>query len=108
MMTKTPRDDAGAEKMCGISKRAKERDMEVVIYFLGDGVFCTKRDQKGYIGENMKTALKNGVNLRASKKDLLARAITDDQVESGVEIISNFEEELITDIMERSDRVISW
>jgi predicted peroxiredoxin len=94
--------------MCGVSKRAKEHGMEVVVYFLGDGVFCTKKNQKGYIGENMKNALKNGAILRASKKDLNARAISDDQVEPGIEIISNFEEEFITDMMEKSDRVISW
>ena len=51
LITKPPHSDEGAERMCGISKRAKEREMDVTIYMLGDGVLCAKKDQKGYVGE---------------------------------------------------------
>lgn len=108
LITKPPHDSEGAERMCGISRRAKDRDFEVVTYFLGDGVLCVKKNQKGYVGKNMKMALDSGVKLRASAKDLKARAIPQDQVESGVEILDDFEDEFIEDMMERSDRVISW
>jgi sulfur relay protein TusB/DsrH len=94
--------------MCGISHRAKERDMNVAVYLLGDGVLCAKKDQKGYVGKNMKTAIENGVVIKASSKDLLARAIPNEQVEPGVEIIDNLEEALVDAIMEDADRVISW
>jgi sulfur relay protein TusB/DsrH len=108
LVTKTPYSDEDAERMYGISCRAKERDFEVVTYFLGDGVLCTKKNQKGYLGKNMKIALENGVTLRASAKDLRARAISPDQVEHGVDILEDFEDEFVDDMMEKSDMVISW
>jgi sulfur relay protein TusB/DsrH len=108
LISKPPHSDEGAERMCGISHRAKERGMDVVVYFIGDGVLCTKKDQKGYVGKNMKTALENGVKLKASANDLNARAIPKDQVESGVEVIENFEEDFVVNIMESADKVITW
>lgn len=108
LITKPPHDDEGAERMCGISRRAKERDMDVVVYFLGDGVLCTKKEQKGYVGKNMKIALKNDVELKASAKDLRARAIPNDQIEPGVIAVEELEDEFVEDIMEKADRVITW
>ena len=108
LITKPPHSDEGAERMCGISKHAKERDMDVTIYLLGDGVLCAKSDQKGYVGKNMKTALQNGVKIKASSGDLEARAISSDQVEPGVFVIDDLEDEFVEEVMETADRVISW
>ncbi len=108
LITKPPHSDESAERMCGITQRAEERKMDVSVYFLGEGVLCTKKNQKGYIGQNMKNALENGVVMKASAKDLRARAITAEQVEAGVEIVEDLEGALVEDIMEHADRVISW
>ena len=59
LITKIPQNANGAERMCGLYKKAKERGMDVAIYFLGDGVLCTKKDQKSFIGEQMKAAVEN-------------------------------------------------
>jgi sulfur relay protein TusB/DsrH len=82
--------------------------MDIVVYLLGDGVLCTKINQKSLIGQNLKSALKKGVLFKASAKDLRARAIRNNQVEPGVSIIEDFEGEFVDDIMENADRVISW
>jgi len=108
LITKTPHSDEGAERMCGISKRAKEREMDVTIYMLGDGVLCAKKDQKGYVGTNIKIALENGVSIKASANDLNARAIRKEQVEPEIEIVTDLESQFVEDIMESADRVISW
>ncbi len=108
LITKPPHSNEHAEMMCGVSRRAKERNMNVTVYFLGDGILCTKKNQKGYIGQNMKIAQKNGVVLKASANDLKARAILEDQVEPGVEIVDDLEGEFIIDVMEHADRVITW
>jgi sulfur relay protein TusB/DsrH len=108
LITKPPHSEEDAERMYGISKRAKERDMEVTIYMLGDGVLCVKKHQKGHVGKNMKAALENGVKIKACARDLYARAVSKDQVEPGVEILTDLEDEFIEDIMESADRVISW
>jgi sulfur relay protein TusB/DsrH len=94
--------------MFGISARAIDDNMNIVVYLLGDGVLCTKANQKSQIGQNLRSALKKGVIFNASAKDLRARAIKNDQVEPGVNIIEDFEGEFVDDIMENADRVISW
>ena len=108
LITKPPHSDEHAEMMCGISRRAKEREMDVKVFFLGDGVLCTKKNQKGYVGRNMKNALENGVALNASAKDLKARAIPKELVEPGVKIIEDLEGAFIEEVMENADRVITW
>jgi sulfur relay protein TusB/DsrH len=108
LITKPPHSDESAERMCGISQRAKERDMDVAIYMIGDGVLCAKKNQRGYIGQNMKMAIENGVSISASAKDLRARAIPSEQVEPGVEIVDDLEDNFIDDMMLNADRVISW
>jgi len=108
LITKPPHSDEGAQRMCGISQRAKERDMDVAVYFLGDGVLCAKKGQSGYVGKNIKNALEKGVEMKASSNDLLARAISPEQVEPGIQIVDDLEGGFIDDMMEKSDRVISW
>ena len=108
LITKPPHSDERAEHICGISKRAREREMDVTVYLLGDGVLCAKKDQKGYVGQSMKLALQTGVKLKASAKDLRARAIPPDQVESGIDVIEDLEGEFVDNIMENADRVVSW
>jgi sulfur relay protein TusB/DsrH len=108
LITKLPKSIEDFDRIFGLSQSAKELKNEVVVYFLGDSVLCTKNNQKGFLGKNMKIALENGVELRASAKDLRARAITKDQVETGVDILEDFEDEFVEDMMEKSDRVISW
>ena len=108
LITKPPHSDENAERMCGLSKTANESGMEVAVYLLGDGVLCAKKNQKGYIGQQIKNAIETGVTVRASLDDLEARAIPKEQVEAGIEVVENFEETFIVDVMENADRVISW
>jgi sulfur relay protein TusB/DsrH len=108
LIMKPPHSDESAERMCGIAKRAKERNDDVTIYLMGDGVLCAKKGQKGYVGKNLKMALENGVIIKASENDLNARAITSDYVESGVQTVNDIEGEFVVDIMENADQVISW
>ncbi|UCH88623.1 MAG: DsrE family protein [Thermoplasmata archaeon] len=108
LITKPPHSDENAERMCGVSQRARESGMDVAIYLLGDGVLCAKAGQKGYVGDNIRAALENGVSIIACQQDLEARAISKDHVESGIEISDDFEGIFVEDVMERADRVISW
>ena len=108
LITRPPHSDEGAERICGISRRAKERGMDVTVYMMGDGVLCAKKGQKGYVGRNMKTALENGVKIKASSRDLLARAIPPEYVEPGVEVTEDIEDIFVEDVMENAERVISW
>ncbi len=108
LITKPPNSNEDAQRMCGISEVARNRGFDVTVYLIGDGVLCAKRGQKGVIGKHMKSALQNGVRIKANASDLLARAILPEQSEPGVEIIDDLEGEFVEEIMEKSDRVISW
>jgi sulfur relay protein TusB/DsrH len=108
LITKPPHSDEGAERMCGISKRAKELNMDVAVYMIGDGVLCAKKNQIGFIGKNMKLALENGVTITESGKDLKARAIPDDHIDPKIKIVDEIEDIFVNDMMQKADRVISW
>jgi sulfur relay protein TusB/DsrH len=108
LITKPPHTDDGQERMCGIAKRAREREMEVAVYLIGDGVYCAKKGQKGHMGESIRMALQNGVKVRASAKDLKARALPEDRIEEGVEFVEELESDFVKDMMENAERVISW
>jgi sulfur relay protein TusB/DsrH len=103
-----PHSDESAQRMCGLSNRAIERGMEVAIYLLGDGVLCSKKGQRGHIGQNIRAALTKGITVRASAKDLRSRAIAADQMEQGVEVVEDLEGEFVEDVMEKATRVITW
>jgi sulfur relay protein TusB/DsrH len=94
--------------MCGIAQTARQNGMEVTVYLIGDGVLCAKKDQKGYVGKNIRTALENGTIIKAGENDLHARAIPQEHVQTGIEMVEDIEGLLVEDIMENSDRVISW
>jgi len=108
LITKPPHSDEGAERMCGISKRARERGMEVAVYLIGDGVLCAKKNQMGHVGQNIKTALANNIAVHAGANDLMARGLSEKQIEQGVEIIRDVEGVFIEDIMESANKVVSW
>ena len=108
LITKPPHSDEAAERICGLSRRAIEREIEVAVYLLGDGVLCAKKGQKGHVGENMRKALERKVPVKASGRDLKARAIKPDQVEDGIEIVDDLAGDFVEDVMERSDRVVAW
>lgn len=108
LITKPPHSGEGAERICGISAHARASDMEVVIYLIGDGVLCAKRNQTGHMGHHVQTALAKGVEVVASRDDLLARGLAETQVEPGVEMVEDIEGRIVTDVMEHADRVISW
>lgn len=108
MITKPPHSEEETERFYGLVERAYERNMDVTVYLLGDGILCVKKGQQGIIGRNIRSALEHGVVIKASAKDLRARAFSEEQVETGVEIIEELEEQFVVDIMENADRVISW
>jgi predicted peroxiredoxin len=72
---KPPHTDDDTDQMCGLLSSAKERGWDVVIYLLGDGVYCAKKGQRGHLRKSMMTALGKGAEINVNSKDLLARAI---------------------------------
>jgi sulfur relay protein TusB/DsrH len=94
--------------MCGISTAARLDGMDVSIYLIGDGVLCAKKNQVGHVGANIKNALENDVKVFASSQDLLARGLSELQVEQGVSVVGDIESIFVDDVMEHAARVISW
>jgi sulfur relay protein TusB/DsrH len=74
-----------------------------VVYLLGDAVYGAK---SGLKESGVKELLSKGVSVRVSAKDARARALK--ELVEGVESLEDFERELVTDMMENAERVISW
>ena len=108
LIMKPPQSSEDAERMCGLAMRARMEEKEVAVYLLGNGVYCSKSGQKGSMGGSLRAALKQGVTIRAGEADLMARGITTEQVEPGVEILPDLEDTFVEDIMEKADRVVTW
>jgi len=108
LITKPPHSDEGSERMCGLAHRAKEKGNDVTVYLLGDGLFCAKNGQKGKFGQNLKSALDAGISIKASKKDLRARALPPELVNPKVEVVDDLERLFVLDTMENAKRVITW
>lgn len=88
-----------------VAFRALERHSEAVIYLLGEGVLWSKGLMpRKYLGK----VLESGGKVRASKKDLLARAIRLDAIEGRIEVVGDLEGKLVDDVMMPSTQVISW
>jgi sulfur relay protein TusB/DsrH len=90
--------------MFGLANKAREDGGEVNIYLLGDGVYNAK---SGLKEGTVKAVLEKGAKVRASGPDIKARALSG-RVEEGVEILDDFENEFVKEMMENSERVISW
>lgn len=108
LITKKPHSVEEANYTFGLSNIAKEQNMNVTVYLMGNGVYCSKKNQKGIIGDFIKNSLNQHIKIIASAKDLRDRSISNNQVESIIEIIDDFEGSFIEEIMENADKVISW
>ena len=108
LVMKPPHSEEDAGRMCSLLANARSKQMDVVIYLLGDGVFCAKKGNRGLLGQSLRSALAKGAQAIASKRDLLARAIGEADVEPGVVVVDDIEGDFIDDVMQRSTRVISW
>jgi len=90
------------------ASKAAEKDVDVTIFLIEDGVLATRPNQKPARGANFGDALtkliEKGVEVLAEDLSLAARGLSTDKLLSGIRI-SNISE--LTDlIMEKSDRVI--
>jgi sulfur relay protein TusB/DsrH len=103
-----PHNNDDMDRMCGLLIKAKGRDWDVVIYLLGDGVYCAKKGQRGHLGSSIMTALSKGAEINVNLKDLLARAIPPENVMPGVKVLDDLEGVFIEDVMEKASRVVSW
>lgn len=103
LITKTPHSSEDRGRVFGPALLARERGDDVAVYLLGDAVYGAKAGLKE---SGVREIISKGAQVRASAKDARARAL--ETLEEGVELLEDFEKEFVTDMMENSDRVISW
>jgi len=77
---------------------------QVAVYLIGDGVFCAIGVHPS---SKLSGLLSNGGEVYARKEDLEARGLLS-RVLTGVEMLFDFYDKLIEDVMERADRVMSF
>jgi sulfur relay protein TusB/DsrH len=100
-----PTSEDEAKRMLGIAFRASERHSEAAIYLMGEGVFWAK----GLMPRKcLSMALDRGADVKASKRDLLARGISESAIEQRIRLLDDLEGELVEDAMGKAHRVVSW
>jgi sulfur relay protein TusB/DsrH len=103
LITKNPHSPADRERVFGPALLAREKGADVTVYLLGDAVYGAKAGLKE---SGIKEIISKGAKVCAAARDVRARALK--SLEDGVEALEDFDKELVTDMMEDSDRVISW
>jgi len=106
LLMKSPHSDEEERAVFGPLWEARGQGQEAALYLLGDGVLCAKKDS--HQGKGLKGLIEKGIEIKASTKDLRARAISKENVEPGILELDDLEGEFVTDMMERSQRVMSW
>lgn len=81
---------------------------DATIYLLGDGVLCARRGQSGYHSAGIRESLGEGVQVKASARDLRARGIPKGDIMDGVEALEDLEGSFVEDAMTSAGRVFSW
>ena len=108
ILSNPPSSDEQVERIFGLLDRANQKGIQIKFFLMGNGVYSSKKGQKNKFYEKIQKAILNGTKIKVCKRDLKARSISDENIEQGIEIIEDFDKTLITEIMEDSDKVISW
>jgi sulfur relay protein TusB/DsrH len=105
ILTKTPRESPMLEKCVELGLFAGSEGFTIAVYLVGNGVYCVKK------GENASDRLKKISESRGEvfvrREDLEARGLDTGDIISDAKIPPDFYGQMIVDIMERSDRVIT-
>jgi len=104
LITKPPHTTEGCKRVCGLSKRAREKKVKVSIYLVGDGVLFAKSNLEG----NAMMTPDEFIDIKVNMKDLMARGITKDKLEYGIEAVEDIEDLFVVDAMENSGLVVTW
>jgi len=105
LLMRLPASEDEARRMLGIIQRSTERNSGAAIYLLGEGTFWAKGLMpKRYLS----MALDSGAAVKASRRDLFARGISECDLDQRISLMDDLEGELVEDVMGRANRVVSW
>jgi len=104
LITKPPHTSEGGKRVCGITRRARDKGMNVTIFLIGDGVLFAKRNLEG----NMVITPDDFISIKAGMNDMLARGITPEMLDYRIEAVDDIEGKFVEDAMENSRLVFTW
>ena len=104
VLYKSPSNLSGFESFVEIALLARSKGDEVGIYLLGDGVVLSRKKSKA--SGILKDAIASGCEIYVRGEDLAARGISATELVDNAIVPSDFFDQMLDDIMERSDRVI--
>ncbi|AXV37629.1 MAG: sulfurtransferase complex subunit TusB [Methanobacteriaceae archaeon] len=102
ILTKTPSEEGFCTFIKFIKVYIDKEDINV--YLLTNGVYCAKR--KHLHSDLIQKLLKN-CRIFAYLPDLTARGISENQLINGIQVIDSYDE-IIVDIMEEMDQILSF
>lgn len=102
IITKTPQE----ESFSSFIKLLKlyRKDNEIFIYLVGNGVYCATQ---GHIHSDLIKSLSQKNKVMAFENDISARGLQNKHLISEIETFNDYGE-LVTDIMEKMDQILSF
>lgn len=107
VITKTPTASDLVQNTLKLSHHAIDRGQEVTIFLLSDGVWLAKKNQTGPTSEELKALLSKKTSVVASRQHLKGAGITENELWGGITISDKPYHDLVENVMEHWDRVIT-
>jgi sulfur relay (sulfurtransferase) complex TusBCD TusD component (DsrE family) len=107
VITKTPAVSTLVANALKIGRQATSKGHKVTIFLLSDGVWLAKKNQIGTATEELKILLNNGAAVMASHQHLKGAGITEDDLWDGITLSDKPYHDLVENVMEHWDRVIT-
>ena len=107
VVTKPPLESGLVANILTIAQSALDQGRSVGIFLISDGVWLVKKDQKNHVAELFVKVLGDGAEIIASAEHLEAAGISEDEVIDGVTVTKRVYKDLVMNVMENWDKVMS-
>ena len=107
VVTKPPLESGLVSNMLSIAQSSLDQGKSVGIFLISDGIWLVKKNQKNHVYEQFLNVLKGGAEVLASREHLEAAGIGDDEIVDGVTVTKRVYKDLVINVMERWNKVVS-
>ena len=107
VITKTPTLSTLVENALKIGRQAASKGQKVTIFLLSDGVWLAKKNQIGAATEELKTLLSQRTTVMVGHDHMKGAGIKENDIWDGITISDKPYHDLVENVMEHWDRVIT-
>ena len=107
VVTKAPSESGLVSNVLSIARSSMDQGKSVGLFLISDGVWLAKKNQKNHFIDTFTGILKDGAAVIASGEHLEAAGIPEDDVMDGVIVTKKLYKDLVANVMENWDRVMT-